>query len=112
MSRIDWQRRTLGQGMKAMRSTLRRTAPVGVLAVVLACGATVGASVFAASASASAPIALDAPDNGEPPLVAYAPDDGYTYVAWSAGGNQNGDGVNLCILPPNTAASPETSPNP
>jgi hypothetical protein len=103
MSRIDWQRRTLGQGMKAMRSTLRRTAPVGVLAVVLACSAIVGATVFAASASASAPIAL-APDNGEPPLVAYAPDDGYTYVAWSAGGNQNGDGVNLCILPPNTAS--------
>ena len=96
MSRIDWQRRTLGQGMKAMRSTLRRTAPVGVLAVVLACSATVGATVFAASASASAPIALDTPDNGNPPMVAYDPTTQTTYVAWT---DPVKPAVDLCILP-------------
>lgn len=69
-------------------------------------GATVAASLLVAmfalpavALAANTPIALDAPDNGTSPLVAYAPDDGYTYVAWSAPGNQNGgNGVDLCIL--------------
>ena len=56
---------------------------------------------IAPGALASAPVALDAPDNGTPPLVAYAPSDGYTYVAWSAPNNQNqGNGVDLCVYPP------------
>jgi hypothetical protein len=102
MSRIHWQAPTVGNGF--LRPALRRAALFGALAVALASLVAVGSATLATSASASAPIALDAPDNGEPPLVAYAPDDGYTYVAWSAGGNQNGDGVNLCILPPNTTS--------
>lgn len=57
---------------------------------------------FAPSAVAATPVALDAPDNGNNPLVAFSPIDGNTYVAWSAPANQNnGNGVDLCILPPN-----------
>jgi hypothetical protein len=59
------------------------------------------AALPAAAAASSTPSALDVPDNGTPPLVAYAPSDGYTYVAWSAPNNQNaGNGIDLCILPP------------
>jgi hypothetical protein len=57
------------------------------------------------AAAAAAPVALDAPDNGTPPLVAYAPSDGYTYVAWSAPDNQNnGNGVDLCVLAPDATS--------
>ena len=46
------------------------------------------------------PVALDAPDNGNTPLVAYDPTTQATYVAWSAPDNQNGgNGVDLCVLP-------------
>jgi hypothetical protein len=63
-------------------------------------GALAGVAMLPASALAAAPIALDAPDNGTPPMVAYAPSDGYTYVAWSAPTSQGGTGVDLCILQP------------
>jgi hypothetical protein len=60
-----------------------------------------GLAVLPAVAAASNPVALDAPDNGNRPLVAYSPSDGYTYVAWGAPSNQNnGNGVDLCVLPP------------
>lgn len=45
----------------------------------------------------SAPVALDVPGNGSAPLIAYAPSDGYTYVAWTA---PNNGGIDLCVLPP------------
>jgi hypothetical protein len=52
--------------------------------------------VLAASASAATPVALDAPENGESPLIAYDPSTRTTYVAWS---NPQGPGVDLCVLP-------------
>jgi hypothetical protein len=77
---------------------------VSRLAPVLAAG-LVGVAMLPAAAAASSPIALDAPDNGNAPLVAYAPSDGYRYVAWSAPGNQNGgNGVDLCVLAPNATS--------
>jgi hypothetical protein len=73
---------------------------VGLLGALAAAIVLAFAAGTALPASALAtPIALDAPDNGEPPLVAYAPSDGYTYVAWSAPLSQGGTGVDLCVVP-------------
>jgi hypothetical protein len=80
------------------------------LALVIA-ASLAGVAMLPAAAAASSPIALDAPDNGNAPLVAYAPQDGYTYVAWSAPGNQNnGNGVDLCVLPPSASGCEGGSP--
>ena len=80
------------------------------IALVVAAGLA-GLATLPAAAAASSPIALDAADNGNAPLVAYAPQDGYTYVAWSAPGNQNGgNGVDLCVLAPNTTGCAGGSP--
>jgi len=63
------------------------------------------AFVPGALAAQPAALTLDSPDNGTAPLVAYAPSDGYAYVAWSAPINQNaGNGIDLCILPPGGTA--------
>jgi hypothetical protein len=96
MSRIHWQWRTLGRGMRAIRRTVRRTAPVGALAVALTSLVAVGTAALAASAASAAPIVLDAPHNGEPPLIAYDPSTQTTYVAWS---DPHFPGVDLCVLP-------------
>jgi hypothetical protein len=66
-----------------------------VFALSMSALATV--AVLPASALAvAAPIALDAPDNGEPPLIAYDPSTQTTYVAWS---DPHLPGVDLCVLP-------------
>jgi hypothetical protein len=50
----------------------------------------------------STPIALGAaPSLGADTEVAYAPDDGYTYVAWN---DPQGSGIDLCVLAPNTTS--------
>ncbi len=81
-----------------LRATVRTR--VRMLAVYLgAAFACVIPGVLAAppaSASAAAAVALDAPGNGEKPLIAYDPSTRTTYVAWS---NPNGPGVELCVLP-------------
>jgi hypothetical protein len=81
----------------------------GKLALVttaLAALAALAAPVSARAAAAQpSPVALDAAGNGDAPLVVYAPGDAYTYVAWSAPNTQNnGNGIDLCILPPNASA--------
>jgi hypothetical protein len=53
--------------------------------------------VLVPTAASAAPIALDAPDNGNPPQVAYDSVDGTTYVAWS---DPIKPVVDLCVLPP------------
>jgi len=86
-------------GTMSLSATLRRACLAG-LTLALASGALAGSAVLAASAMAASPTALDAPDNGEPPLVAYDPMTGTTYVAWTAANNQNqGNGVDLCVYP-------------
>jgi hypothetical protein len=112
MLSVHRQVRTVGQVASAVRTMFGRGVLAGVLALTLAVMALAGIAVFATSASAaSTPIALDAPDNGEPPLIAYAPDDGYTYVAWSAPDNQNdGNGVDLCVVPPDATGCEGGSP--
>jgi hypothetical protein len=84
----------------SMSRTLRgtcvsgRLAPSLVLALAMSALATV--AVLPASALAvAAPIALDAPDNGESPLIAYDPSTQTTYVAWA---DPHLPGVDLCVL--------------
>jgi hypothetical protein len=92
-------------GWSKFRPAAREKVSVEALLVLLS--ALLALALLPASALAgtlATPVALDAPDNGNTPLVAYAPD-GYTYVAWSAPDNQNnGNGVDLCVLPPNATA--------
>ncbi|HSZ04870.1 MAG TPA: hypothetical protein VK778_06675 [Solirubrobacteraceae bacterium] len=79
----------------AVRTTL------GV-ALAVAAGALAWVVVLPASASATpAPIALDAPENGTPPQIAYDPTTETTYVAWSS---QTGTGIDLCVLPADVTA--------
>jgi hypothetical protein len=67
------------------------------LVVALAVSALASVAMLPASALAvTAPIALDAPDNGEAPLIAYDPVTQTTYVAWS---DPQHPGVDLCVLP-------------
>jgi len=101
MLRIRWSDRAVVRATGAMRSTrmrILRTSLLGALAATIVLAFAAG-TALPASALAT-PAALDAPDNGTPPLVAYAPSDGYTYVAWSAPLSQGGTGVDLCIVPP------------
>ena len=81
---------TLRLGMRRLRSA--------ALAVALAAAGVAGVAALPASASAlPSPIALDAPDNGSAPLIAYDPTTLTTYVAWS---DPVLLGVDLCVLPP------------
>ena len=105
MLRIRWSGPPVVTATGAMRSTrvrILRTSLLGALAATIPLAFAAG-TALPASALAT-PTALDAPDNGEPPLVAYAPSDGYTYVAWSAPLSQGGTGVDLCIVPPGAAS--------
>jgi hypothetical protein len=83
----------------SLSKTLRGACLVGGLTLTLAGGALAGVAVLPTSALATpAPIALDAPDNGEPPLIAYDPASGTTYVAWNS---PVGGGIEMCIIPAN-----------
>ncbi len=75
-----------------------------VLSLVIALAVCALATMAVAPASvlaAAAPIALDAPDNGEAPLIAFDPATGTTYVAWS---DPQHPGVDLCVLPADSAS--------
>jgi hypothetical protein len=52
----------------------------------------------AAQAGTTAPLALDGPQNGNDPIVAYDPVSGTTFVAWSDPQAPD-SGVELCVLP-------------
>lgn len=84
-----------------MRPALRRAALRGALAAALLSGALAGIAAIATPALASAPMALDAPDNGTgaEPLIAYDSSTQTTYVAWS---DPTHPAVDLCILPMGT----------
>ena len=73
-----------------------RTRIVGLGVAVVA-----GLSLGAPAAASAAAVALDAPDNGSPPLVAYSPVDHNTYVAWTAPSN---GGIDLCVFPAGATA--------
>ncbi|MGA2164449.1 MAG: hypothetical protein ABSH36_08260 [Solirubrobacteraceae bacterium] len=83
------------------KAALRRAGLVGGLVAALATLIAVGVAALAASAASAAPIALDAPDNGTPPLIAYDPSTQTTYVAWE---DPHFPGVDLCVLPAGAAA--------
>ncbi|HUN79280.1 MAG TPA: hypothetical protein VMU32_10185, partial [Solirubrobacteraceae bacterium] len=74
-----------------------RGAALGSLVLTLTAILLSLAATFAASRSWAAPIALDAPDNGAAPQIAYDPKTGTTYVAWT---DPQAPGVDLCVLPP------------
>jgi hypothetical protein len=119
MMRIHLLAPTVGDGSK--RPALRRALLLGALAAALVIWTLAGIAALATPASASAPIALDAPDNGSAPLVAYDPGTQTTYVAWDDPAHT---GIDLCILPAgattceggapvlltNAAAFPESPP--
>ncbi len=67
--------------------------------LVLVAGALgVAVAIAPAVAVAGPPHALDAPQNGEDPLVAYDPASKATFVAWSDPQAPN-SGVEICVLP-------------
>jgi hypothetical protein len=67
--------------------------PFGLILAVMA-----AIAILPSAALASSPVALDGPQNGDSPLVAYDPVSATTFVAWSD--NQAPDnGVELCVLP-------------
>jgi hypothetical protein len=56
----------------------------------------------------STPLALGAaPSLGADTEIAYAPGDGYTYVAWN---DPQGTGIDLCVLAPNATSCPGGGP--
>jgi hypothetical protein len=72
-----------------------------MLAAACAGGSLTALAGLPASALAQAPIALDAPDNGSEPLVAYDPTTATTYVAWSNTNNgtpPDTGGIDLCVV--------------
>jgi hypothetical protein len=83
-----------------IRLVIGRAALLGALTVAFVAGALAEIAALPASASA-VPIALDAPDNGSPPQVAFDPTTSTTYVAWS---DPHGLGVDLCVVPPYSTA--------
>jgi hypothetical protein len=85
----------------ASRPALRRATLLGGLVAALAAVVLAGAAALAASSALAAPITLDAPDNGTPPLIAYDPTTGTTYVAWA---DPVKPAVDLCILPAGATA--------
>ena len=87
-------RRVRVAGKRTGRRSAHRRGSLA-LGLSLAVAALAGLIMVPAAALA-APIALDAPDNGSPPQVAYDPVDGTTYVAWSD--PQDGTGIDLCVL--------------
>jgi hypothetical protein len=82
------------------KAALRGAALLGGLAAALAI-VLAGAAGLAASSALAAPITLDAPDNGNPPLIAYDPSTQTTYVAWE---DPHFPSVDLCVLPAGATA--------
>jgi hypothetical protein len=78
-----------------------RNAGVAVSVALTLIGGTLATVASSSATAASAPVALDAPDNGNPPLIAFDPSSQVTYVAWS---NPVSPGIDLCVLPANVAA--------
>ncbi|HEV3322505.1 MAG TPA: hypothetical protein VG147_10005 [Solirubrobacteraceae bacterium] len=87
--------------LTSRKAALRRATLFGGLVAALAAVVLAGAAALASTALASAPIALDAPDNGTAPLIAYDPVSQTTYVAWS---DPASTGIDLCILPAGVTA--------
>jgi hypothetical protein len=83
-------------GTMSLSRASRRACLAGGLVLTLTAGGLAGVAILPASAAAASPIALDAPDNGNSPLVAYDPMSTTTYVAWSDPVNP---GIDLCVLP-------------
>jgi len=96
MSRIDRQALTLRRRTQVILGRPSRAVLLLARAAALACVVLSGTALLAASALAAAPIALDAPNNGSQPLIAYDPTTQTTYVAWA---DPHNPGVDLCILP-------------
>lgn len=68
------------------------------MGIVLLAATIAALAGFTGAARASAPIALDGPQNGNDPLVVHDPVGGATFVAWSDPQGSVG-GIELCVLP-------------
>jgi hypothetical protein len=68
------------------------------------------------AAAMAKPVALDSPNDGASPLVAYDHGTGATYVAWGDGDSPNATGIELCVIAANatgcTGGSPVTLSDP
>jgi hypothetical protein len=93
MLRIRLSGGLAGRGMGAWRVSARRGR--SMLAATVSVAVMLAFAALAASALATS-VALDAPDNGTAPLVAYDSVSQTTYVAWS---DPVKPAVDLCILP-------------
>jgi hypothetical protein len=72
---------------------------------LLVTAAAAGALLLPAAASAAVtPLALDVPNNGAAPLVAYDPVSKVTFVAWQDPQTTANGAVDLCVLPANATA--------
>ncbi|HEY1689453.1 MAG TPA: hypothetical protein VGF95_11400 [Solirubrobacteraceae bacterium] len=71
------------------------------LALAVLTIAAIGLALPTLAAATPSPLALDAPNNGEPPQVAFDPATSTTYVAWT---DPQHPAVDLCVLPPGTSA--------
>ncbi len=98
---------------RSTRATaVRRGAVLTALAAALASLIAAGVTASPASAIVLDPaVALDAFDDGAPPQIAYDPTTQTTYVAWQAPNSLNqGNGIELCVLPPGATACESGSP--
>ena len=100
-------------GLRTSRRVQRRTSHLALGSALFAASVVASLATTAGAVSArttatragirphlaeSAPIALgSAPSLGSDQLVAYAPGDSYTYVAWNS---PTSTGIDLCIVPP------------
>jgi hypothetical protein len=77
---------------------------VGVSALgFLAVGLSI-AALPAAAVAASTPVALDVPNNGAAPYVAYDAVTKYTFIAWTDPQTTSHGAIDLCVMPPNSGA--------
>src|SRR5665213_169346 len=86
---------TTKAGTRGISIHLRRTGVIMSMALTLIGSALTTLSTTPALA-VSAPVALDAPENGSSPLMAYDALTQTTYVAWT---DPVRPGVDLCIMP-------------
>jgi hypothetical protein len=84
-------------GAPSLSSTLRGVCLAGGLTLALAGGALTGAAALPALASAT-PIALDVPNNGAAPMIAFDQVTQNTFIAWTDPQSTPNGGIDVCVL--------------
>ena len=84
-------------GTTSLSKALRSTCMAGGLTLALAGGALAGAAALPALASAT-PIALDDPNNGAAPMIAFDQVTQNTFIAWTDPQSTPNGGIDVCVL--------------